>query len=154
STSRWPSWPGRRSATPPSRARPPRSSLTCQRPARRSYPPWPTCSASANTAGRNRRPHARTQQQWPARGHCRPGELTGASGRDGAELLHHGDAVELRPDIGHPTVVEAVEVHALDSDRLAGGGDSHELLLQGTGHDPPGGDGVAAGDDVLQVLLQ
>src|SRR6202035_3357026 len=29
-----------------------------------------------------------------------------------------------------------------------------ELLLQRTGHDPPSGDGVAAGDDVLQVLLQ
>src|SRR6202521_468656 len=81
-------------------------------------------------------------------------ELTRASGRDGAELLHHGDAVELRPDVGHATVLEAVEVHALDPDRLAGGGYPHELLLLRTGHDPPGGDGVAAGDDVLQVLLQ
>src|SRR6266480_710718 len=79
-------------------------------------------------------------------------ELTRASGRDGAELLHHGDAVELRPDVGHATVLEAVEVHALDPDRLARGGDPHELLLQRTGHDPPGGDGIAAGDDVLQVL--
>jgi len=33
-------------------------------------------------------------------------------------------------------------------------GDAHELLPQRTGHDPPGGDGVAAGDDVLQVLHQ
>src|SRR5712691_5315212 len=81
-------------------------------------------------------------------------ELTRASGRGGAELLHHGDAVELRPDVGHATVLEAVEVHALDPDRLAGGGDPHEPLLLRTGHDPPGGDGVAAGDDVLQVLLQ
>ncbi len=40
-------------------------------------------------------------------------ELTRASGRDGAELLHQGDAVELRPDVGHATVLEAV-VHALD----------------------------------------
>src|SRR6185437_3727483 len=77
-----------------------------------------------------------------------------ASGRDGAELLHHGGAVELRPDVGHVTVLEAVEVHALDPDRLAGGGDPHEFLLQGTGDDPAGGDGVTAGDDVLQVLLQ
>ena len=30
----------------------------------------------------------------------------------------------------------------------------HEVLLLRTGHDPPGGDGVAAGDDVLQVELQ
>ena len=30
----------------------------------------------------------------------------------------------------------------------------HEVLLLRTGHDPPGGDGVAAGDDVLQLLLQ
>src|SRR5580704_5410418 len=81
-------------------------------------------------------------------------ELTRASGWNGAELLQQGDAVELRPDVGHATVLEAVEVHALDRDRLAGGGDPHELLLQRTGHDPPGGDGVAAGDDVLQVLLQ
>src|SRR5580704_2645467 len=81
-------------------------------------------------------------------------ELTRASGWNGAELLQQGDAVELRPDVGHATVLEAVEVHALDRDRLAGGGDPHELLLQGTGHNPPGGDGVAAGDDVLQVLLQ
>jgi hypothetical protein len=81
-------------------------------------------------------------------------ELTQESGRDGAELLQHGDAVELRPDVGHATVLEAVEVHALDPDRLAGGGNPHELLLLRTGQDPPGGDGVAAGDDVLQVLLQ
>src|SRR5215475_548643 len=81
-------------------------------------------------------------------------ELTKASCRDGAELPHHGDAVELRPDVGHTTVLEAVEVHALNPDRLAGRGDPHELVLQRTGHDPPGGDGVAAGDDVLQVLLQ
>jgi hypothetical protein len=81
-------------------------------------------------------------------------ELARASGRDGAELLHQGDAVELRPDVGHATVLDAVEVHALDPDRLAGGGDTHELLLLRTGHDPPGGYGVAAGDDVLQVLLQ
>ena len=79
-------------------------------------------------------------------------ELIRALGRNGTELLHHGDAIELRPDVGHATVLEAVEVHALDPDRLAGGGDPHELLLQRTGHDPPGGDGVAAGDDVLQVL--
>src|SRR6516225_5928229 len=82
---------------------------------------------------------------------CEPAR---ASGRDGAELLHHGDAVELRPDVGHATVLETVEVHALHPDRLAGGGDPHELLPQRTGQDPPGGDGVAAGDDVLQVLLQ
>src|SRR6185437_14298932 len=81
-------------------------------------------------------------------------ELTRASGRDGTELLHQGDAVELRPDVGHATVLEAVEVHALDPDRLAGGGYPHEVLLQRAGHDPPGGDGVAASDDVLQVLLQ
>jgi hypothetical protein len=76
------------------------------------------------------------------------------SGRDGAELLHHGDAVELRPDVGHTTVPEAVEVHALNPDRLAGGGDTHELLLLRTGQDPPGGDGVAAAGDVLDVLLR
>src|SRR5258708_22779358 len=76
-----------------------------------------------------------------------------ASGWDGAELLHQGDAVELRPDVAYATVLEAVEVHALDPDRLAGCGGSHELLLLRTGQDPPGGDGVAAGDDVLQVLL-
>src|SRR3984885_7992247 len=97
-------------------------------------------SALAYRVHRRPRPHA-----W---------ELTRASGRDGAELLHQGDAVELRPDVGHATVLEAVEVHALDPDRLAAGGDPHELLLLRTGHDPPGGDGVAAGDDVLQVLLQ
>jgi hypothetical protein len=73
-------------------------------------------------------------------------------GGDGAELLHHAGAVDLRPDVGHETVVDAVEVHALDADRPAGGGDPHELLPVRTGHDPPGGDGVAAGDDVLQVL--
>jgi Domain of unknown function (DUF4331) len=48
STSPWPSWPGRRSETPPSHGRPPRSSLTCQRPARRSCRPSPTSSASAS----------------------------------------------------------------------------------------------------------
>src|SRR6516165_3235626 len=62
--------------------------------------------------------------------HRRPcpdaGDLTRSSGRDGAELLHHGDAVELRPEVGHATVLEAVEVHALNPDRLAGGGDPHE----------------------------
>jgi hypothetical protein len=42
---------------------------------------------------------------------------------------------------------EAVEVHA--STLMSGRGGSHELPL--SGHDPPGGDGVAAGDDVLQV---
>ena len=42
-----------------------------------------------------------------------------ASGRNGAELLQQGDAVELRPDVGHATVLETVEVHALDPDRLA-----------------------------------
>src|ERR1700733_13366189 len=97
-------------------------------------------SALAYRVHRRPRPHA-----W---------ELTRASGRDGAELLEQGDAVELRPDVGHATVLETVEVHALDPDRLTGGGDPHEFLLQRTGHDPPGGDSVAAGDDVLQVLLQ
>ena len=48
STSPWLSWPGRRSGTPPSRARPPRSSPTCRRPGRRSCWPSPTSSASAN----------------------------------------------------------------------------------------------------------
>jgi pimeloyl-ACP methyl ester carboxylesterase len=56
STSPWPSWPGRRSGTPPSRGRPPRSSLTCQRPARRSCRRSPTSSAFANIARNNRAP--------------------------------------------------------------------------------------------------
>src|SRR5258708_36751165 len=77
-----------------------------------------------------------------------------ASGWDGAELLHQGDAVELRPDVGHATVLEAVEVHAPDPDRLAGGGDPPELLLLRTGHHPPGGDRVPAGADLLQAPLQ
>src|SRR5262245_36330686 len=77
-----------------------------------------------------------------------------ACSRSAAELLHQADAVELRPDVGHATVFEAVEVHALDPDRVAGGWDPHELLLLRTGHDPAGGDGVAAGDDFLQVLLE
>src|SRR5262245_49677083 len=79
---------------------------------------------------------------------CRPGR------RSAAELLQHADAVELRPDVGHATVLEAIEVHALDPDRPAGRGDPHQLLLLRTGHDPAGGDGVAAADDVLQVLLE
>src|SRR5258708_27063215 len=76
-----------------------------------------------------------------------------ASGWDGAELLHQGDAVELRPDVGHATVLEAVEVHALDPDPLAGGGGPPELLPLRTGHDPPGGEGVAARRCFLPVLL-
>src|SRR5581483_7259263 len=84
--------------------------------------------------------------------HARAGKPGRASGRDGAELLHQGEAVELRPDVGHAAVLEPVEVHPLDPDRLAGGGDAHELLLQGTGHDPAGSDGIAAGDDLLQLL--
>jgi hypothetical protein len=69
-------------------------------------------------------------------------------------LLHEAEAVELRPDVGDAAVLEAVEVHAFHADRLAGCGDAHELLLQCPGHDPAGGDGVAVGDDVLQVLLE
>jgi len=68
-------------------------------------------------------------------------------------LLHQGRAVELGPDVGHAAVPEPVEVHALDPDGLAGRGQAHELLLQGTGHHPAGGHGVAAGHDLLQVLL-
>jgi hypothetical protein len=41
----------------------------------------------------HRRPHARA---W---------ELIQTSGGDGAELLHQADAVELSPNIGHPTVL-------------------------------------------------
>jgi hypothetical protein len=48
STSSWPSWPGHRSGMPPSLARPPRSSPTCQRPGRRTCRLSLTCSASAN----------------------------------------------------------------------------------------------------------
>src|SRR6476660_6828151 len=77
-----------------------------------------------------------------------------ASARDGAELLHQGDAVELRPDVGHATVLEAIEVYALDPDRLAGRVDPQVVPLLRTGHDPPGDDGIAAGDDVVQLLLQ
>ena len=36
------------------------------------------------------------------------GKLTQVLARDGTELLHHCDAVELRPDVGHATVLEAV----------------------------------------------
>src|SRR5262249_54234285 len=77
-----------------------------------------------------------------------------ASGGDRAELLHHAEGVGLRPDFGHAAVPQAVEVHALDLDPLAGGGEPQEFLLQRTGHEPPGGDGVAAGNDVAQVLLE
>src|SRR5438067_1572350 len=66
-----------------------------------------------------------------------PGSSARASGGDGAELLHHADAVELGPDVGHTTVLEPVEVHALDPDRLPGGWDPHELLLLRTSQDPP-----------------
>src|SRR5262245_32065068 len=76
------------------------------------------------------------------------------SGGDSAELLHQAKAVELCPDVGHATVLEAVEVHALDPNRLAGGGDPHEVLLLRTGQDPAGGNGVAAGNDVLQLFLE
>src|SRR3954470_15885300 len=38
--------------------------------------------------------------------------------------------------------------------RLAGRVDPQVVPLLSTGHDPPGGDGIAAGDDVLQLLLR
>lgn len=56
STSPWPSWPGRRSGTPPSPGRPPQSSLICQRPGRRSCRPSPTCAASASRDRSSRAP--------------------------------------------------------------------------------------------------
>src|SRR5260370_1207008 len=68
-------------------------------------------------------------------------KLTWVSGRDGAELLHQREAVELRPDVGDAAVFEAVEGHALDPDRLAGGGGAHQRLLLGGRHGPACGHG-------------
>jgi hypothetical protein len=48
--------------------------------------------------------------------------MTRVLGRADAELLHQGDAVELRPDVGHATVLQAAEVHALNTYRLTGPG--------------------------------
>jgi hypothetical protein len=87
-------------------------------------------------------------------GSARAPSVDPKSSRDDTKLLHHGDTVELRPDVRHATVIEAIEVHAFDPDLLTGRGNPHKVLLERTGYDPSGGDGVAAGDDVLQVLHQ